>query len=123
MKFLFRLLLLLLPLTGFAQTKSTTVKGIIITENNQLLEGASVNILGKKKTVISTDSGKFTIDVPFGQAFALVFSYAGYSPVQKNLFLYEGETQQLLVRLKAGNNTLETVEITADKSRIEPSEV
>ena len=123
MKFLFRLLLLLLPVTSFSQKRSTTIKGVIISETNQLLVGASVNILGNKKTVISTDSGKFLINVPFGQSFALIFSYAGYSPVQKNLFLYEGETQQLLVRLKVGNNTLETVEITADKSRLEPSVV
>ncbi len=106
-----------------AQNKLARVNGVISSDEKQFLIGASINILGKKKTVSSADSGRFSIEVPSGQAFALVFSYAGYKPVQKNFFLNGAEVIQIFVTLQPGNNTLETIEITADKTRIEPSVV
>lgn len=121
MKFAVAVSLLFLSFLGFGQSKSTIISGIVTNESNQYLVGASINIAGKKKTVASEDSGRFSINVPFGQAFTLLFSYAGYKSIQENFFLNEGETQSVLVTLIPGNNTLENVEITADRTRIEAS--
>ena len=117
-----KLLLLLFLVAGFtaaAQKKFAWVSGKLIDENENLLRGVSIVILGKATGINSNDSGLFRIKVPAGNAFALVFSHSGYASVQKNFYLSEGEEEKISIRLEPSRKTLETVVVGEDKEHLE----
>ena len=117
-----KLLLLILIATSFsatAQKKFAWVSGILIDENENPLPNVSVVILGKNNGVSTNDSGMFRIRVPVGNAFALLFTHNGYTPVQKNFFLSESEEEKISIRLEPSRKTLQTVIVGDDKEHIE----
>ncbi len=106
---------------SWAQKKQATVSGTIINENEVPLTQANISILGRNTTVATNDSGRFSITVPAGQAFALVISHAGYNNQQKNFYLSEDEAETVTIRLVPDGKTLEAVEISDNKVRTEAS--
>jgi len=102
-----------------AQKKAAFVSGKVIDENENAVAGAAVTILGKQNGILTSDSGSFRIKVPAEKAFALIFSHADFSDVQKNFYLSEGEEEQVTVRLMRNSKTLETVVISDEKERKE----
>ena len=99
MKLTVFILLLFTVFTGFAQKKQAYVSGKVLDENENVLGGVSITILGKQTGIISSDSGTYRIKVPAERAFALVFSFSGYRDEQKNFYLSEGEEEELTVKL------------------------
>ncbi|MEO6537572.1 MAG: TonB-dependent receptor [Ferruginibacter sp.] len=121
MRVLTALLICLFSLTAIAQNKTATVSGRIIDENENPLSNVSITILGKNNGMLSSDSGTFKLIVPAAKSFAIVFSYAGFLPVQKNFFLSQDENETVVVRFLPGKNMLETVTVKDDKERRENS--
>jgi len=119
MRKLLLLLLTLSSLSGIAQKKFAWVSGKIVDENENPLTKVSVVILGKNSGVTSNDSGTFRIKAPVGNAFGLVFSHNGYTSIQKNFFLSEGEEETVAIRLEQSRKTLQTVVVGDDKERNE----
>ncbi len=119
MRTVFTILLLLGTLTSFSQKKTAVVSGKAIDENENPLSKVSVVILGKTTGLTTNDSGWFSIKVPAGRSFALVFSYTGYNEVQKNFYLSDGEEEKITVQMERGSKTLETVIISDEKERTE----
>jgi hypothetical protein len=119
MRTLFPLLLLLVSLTTFSQTKTAWVSGRAIDENENPLTKVSVVILGKTTGTATGDSGYFRIKTPAGRSFALVFTYSGYNQVQKNFYLSEGEEEKITIQMEKGSRTLQTVEVSTEKERTE----
>ncbi|MEO8719826.1 MAG: TonB-dependent receptor [Ginsengibacter sp.] len=119
MKLTVLIFFLLATLSSFAQKNSATVSGKVIDENETPIAGVSVTILGKENGVLTTDSGKFQINVPAEKAFALIFSHAGFHEEQKRFYLTKDENEQLTFRLTRNSKTLETVIITDEKQRKE----
>ncbi|MBL7751055.1 MAG: TonB-dependent receptor [Chitinophagaceae bacterium] len=109
-------LCLFLSFSAFSQT---FVSGKVLDENEKPLPGVSVTILGKRTGVVTTDSGTFRIQVTPGRAFAIIFSYTGYSTEQRNFLMNEGEEETLTVRLERGTRTLEEVIVTDRRERNE----
>jgi len=107
-------------LSGISQKKAAYVSGKVIDENENLLPGVSIVILGKQNGIVSSDSGTYRIKVPAEKAFALVFSFSGYRDEQKNFYLSENEEEQLTVKLDRSGKTLQAVVISDDKQRTEP---
>jgi hypothetical protein len=68
----------------------------------------------------TTDSGKFSIQVPAERAFALVFSYTGYKTEQKNLLLNNEETESIIISLEKSSNQLQTLVVTEKRQASEP---
>ncbi|GEM_PF-4713024 len=68
------LLVLLLAAVSYGQVQS--VKGKIIDENGQPVNGASVRIKGTQTGVVSESDGAFTISAASGST--LLISYSGY---------------------------------------------
>ena len=104
---------LLLCLTALAQKKAT-VSGRVVDENERPLAQVSVSILGQLRGQSTSDSGSFRITVPANQAFALVFTYSGYKPLQQNFLLLEGENESVTVRLEPASGGLDTVVVVRD---------
>ncbi len=105
--------------SAFAQNKTATVSGKVVDENDQPLSGVSIIILGKNTGISTSDSGKFSISVPSSRAFALVFSYTGFFPVQKNFLLNAAEIENIYIRLSRDKKMLQSVTVTDDKIRRE----
>ena len=113
------ILLVFTTLSGISQKKAAYVSGKVIDENENLLPGVSIVILGKQSGIVTSDSGTYRIKVPAEKAFALVFSFSGYRDEQKNFYLSENEEEQLTVKLERSGKTLQTVVISDDKQRTE----
>ncbi len=119
MRTAFTCLLLLLTISTFSQTRSALINGRIVDENDHPISKVSIVILGKSNGIISNDSGSFSIKVPAGKSFALVFTYTGYNEVQKNFYLSDGEEEKITIQMERGSRTLQTVEISNEKERNE----
>lgn len=113
------LLFTLLSVWGFAQKKSAFVQGKVVDENNRPLPSVSVTILGQQNSIATSDSGTFRIKTPAGRAFALLFTYTGYKPLQQNFMLLEGEEEIITVELEPVSTTLGEVTVTNQRSRTE----
>src|ERR1700730_19425741 len=84
---------ILLTVISFSQKKIAFVSGKVLDENENPLANVSIVILGQSKGIATNDSGYFKIKVTAEKAFALVFSYTGHKPEQKNFLLNENEEE------------------------------
>ncbi|MFM6925883.1 MAG: TonB-dependent receptor plug domain-containing protein, partial [Ferruginibacter sp.] len=53
------------------------------------------------------------------KSFALVFTYTGYAETQKNFYLSDGEEEKVTIQMERASQTLQTVEVSNEKERIE----
>ncbi len=114
-------LLLLCSLASPAQNKAAFIEGTVVDENEQVLSGCNISILGKNATALSDSNGYFKIKVPFEKAFALIFTFQGYHPAQKNFYLSAGETETVVMVLTSATQVLENVVVTDQQERTENS--
>jgi hypothetical protein len=112
-------LLLLISLAVFSQKKIAYVSGKVVDDNENPLPNVSIVILGKQIGISTNDSGYFRIQVPADKAFALVFTYTGLRPEQKNFLLNENEEEKLTLRMEKGENVLQEVIVTDQRDRRE----
>jgi hypothetical protein len=120
------LVLLSLTLPALAQKKPAppqrhiaSVSGRVLDENENPLPGVTVTILGRATGLITSDSGTFRIRVPAEKAIALVFTYTGYKPEQRNFLLNENEEEKVTVRLERGAKALDQVVVQDQQPRQE----
>jgi len=111
--------LLFSSLSSFSQKKTAYISGKVIDENEEPVAAVTITILGKQNGILSTDSGKFQIEVPAEKALALIFSHTGFHDEQKNFYLSPGEKEQLTVKLMRSSKMLQTVVINNEKVRKE----
>lgn len=102
-----------------AQKKTAQVSGRVLDENEAPLAGVSITVLGRDKGIMSSDSGTFTLTVPADKAFALVFSYTGFTTEQRNFLLAQGERETVTVRMEHGGRKLQEVVVTDQRQRRE----
>ena len=115
------LLLLFLFLCNLllAQKKFAHVSGRVLNQHEQPLAGVSVTILGHQQGIITSDSGRFRLRVPADRAFALLFSFSGFTTAQQNFLLNENEEERVTIRLEPGAGTMEEVVIRDQRDRHE----
>lgn len=101
------------------QKRPATITGKVVDENEIPIPRVSVVVLGRQSGVTTNDSGRFSIRVSAGRAIALVFSSAGYRTEQRNFYLNDDETDQIIVKLEKGTTTLEEVVVSAPQERRE----
>ncbi len=104
---------------SFSQKKSAFVSGKVVDENENPLPNVSVVILGRQTGITTNDTGYFRLKVPAEKAFAIVFSYTGYSEEQKNFLLNENEEEYITIRLERGSTVLQEVIVTDQRDRTE----
>ena len=95
-----------------AQKKAATISGKVLDENDRPLAGVTVTILGRQSGIITSDSGNFRIRVEAEKAFALVFSFTGYRPEQRNFLLNEKEEERVVIRMERSGKTLAPVTVS-----------
>jgi CarboxypepD_reg-like domain/TonB-dependent Receptor Plug Domain len=104
--------LLVLVQPAFAQKKTAFILGRVLDENDHPLAGVSVTILGRQSGITTTDTGSFRIRVEAEKALALVFSFTGYKPEQRNFLLNEKEEERVTIRMERGSSTLRPVTVS-----------
>lgn len=104
---------------SFSQNKTAFISGKVVDENENPVSNVSVTILGQSKGIVTNDSGYFRLQVPAGRAFAIIFSYTGRNPQQKNFLLNVDEEETVTIRLEKGEKTLQEVIVTDQRDRRE----
>lgn len=104
-------LLMLLLLTGImfnSYAQSRTVKGLVMDEKNNPVQGATVILKGSRQSIQTDGSGAFTVQVPNEKA-VIVVSFVGYE--SQELTVENAET--ITITLKVAANALDNVVINA----------
>lgn len=110
----------LVSLLAAAQKKNAVISGKVIDQNDKPIAGVTVQVLNISKNAITNDSGYFRIELQPNKAVALVFSFTGYAPVQKNFYLSNAEEEKVSIKLQQSVKELEAVTVKDDKDRRQP---
>src|SRR3954454_19864289 len=100
-------ILLLSFITVQAQTR--TVKGKVVSENNQPLVGAAVQVKGKTTGTTTGNDGTFTLSVPSGSV-TLVISSVGFASIEKTV---DANSSDITITLTESSSDLNAVVVTA----------
>ncbi|WP_299108726.1 TonB-dependent receptor [uncultured Winogradskyella sp.] len=104
------LLLLALPILGYAQ--SGNIKGVISDENGLTVPGSTVVIQSLKKGTVTDFNGKYTlVNIPEGN-YTITVEYLGYSDLTKDITVKANETVTLNFTLNTEDTNLDEVLIT-----------
>jgi hypothetical protein len=117
------ILLLSFSVSAWSQRNAATITGTIIDENEKALHPVSITILGREKGTTTNDSGRFTIQVPAGRPFALIFSFTGYKEQQRSFNLSENENENITIKLVAQAIVLQGVTVTDNRTRTEAGRI
>ncbi len=104
-------LLLCLPLYSIAQKQVTLSGHIKAAETGESLQAATIYIKGADQGAQTNNYGFYSISVPSG-SYTVVFSYIGYTSVEKTIDFKENRTVNIEMQ---SSTTLKTVEITAKR--------
>jgi len=107
--------LLLSAFTVISWSQTTTVSGTII-NNNTTLEGVHVTAKNSKKTTITDNEGKFTIDNIYIDEL-LTFSYLGYETKSSKA------SNEMTIVLKTINTDLDLVVVSASRTAQKRKEI
>ena len=106
-----------------AQTNTATVKGRLIdSASSSPLAFATIQIFNSEKKLVNgglvTESGEFSIDLPFGEYYA-VLEFSGYPPLFTRSFVLSAQKPKLdlgSLRLASRTTVLEGVVVQGEKS-------
>lgn len=98
---------LLLSVVLHAQTRA--IKGKVLSQNNQPVVGASVQVKGRNIGTTTTNDGSFSLNVPTGNI-TLVISFVGFATVERTV---EDNVSDLNISLTESSSDLNAVVVTA----------
>lgn len=109
---------------GYIATPPVTITGIVMNDKSIPMGGVTVVVRGAGTTTVSTDDGRFAINVPYPEA-TLVFSYIGYQsqeiPLQGRssvAVMLKEDAQNLKDVVVVGYGTQKKVTVTGAVSAI-----
>ncbi|CAL2085246.1 TonB-dependent receptor [Tenacibaculum sp. 190524A05c] len=108
------IILLLIPLMGFAQSKFTISGTLKDKANGETLFGATVFLKGTSLGTTTNEYGFYSLTAPKG-TYTLSVSYVGYSPIEKEIEL--NENIKFNADLTEDTNVLDEVVITSEESK------
>ena len=106
-------LFIVLPLVAMGQ--SATLRGIVLNELNEPLEG--VNIVSDTKGTTTNSNGFYIIKIPANTDVKIRFSHVNYKNVEVPFNLKNGEEFEFNPVLKSNYEQIETVIITGSKRK------
>ena len=109
----FFLLLLMIPILAIGQT--ATLKGIVLNEQNQPIQGA--NIVSDEEGTTTNLNGFYTLKIPAKKNVEIRFSHLNYKLITATFNLKNGEELEFNPVLKNNYEQIETVVITGSKRK------
>lgn len=121
-----RIIIIFTVLLFTAFAKAQTIKGKVISENNEPLPYVNVLLYDSTenltKAVITQDNGNFTIEVNTNGNYILKVSYLGYKTAEVPVVVATQNLQLPAIKLEPSAESLDEVTIVAEKPiiRVEP---
>jgi hypothetical protein len=119
------LLFVILALTtSFAQTTTSSIKGVVKSDNLELLPGANIIAIhtptGTKYSSVASFDGRFSmLNMRIGGPYKITVSFMGFQEQQiEDVYLELGKPYSLDIILKDQNQKLEEVKIVISKSKV-----
>ena len=109
----FFLLLLMIPILAIGQT--ATLKGIVLNEQNQPIQGA--NIISDEEGTTTNLNGFYNLKIPAKKNVEIRFSHLNYKLITATFNLKNGEELEFNPVLKNNYEQIETVVITGSKRK------
>lgn len=122
MKQLF-LFVFILPFFAFAQTKTATVKGIVVNEDGEPIFNVNVSLLTQNISTSTDSMGVFSLLIPAKKYFALVFTNVNYYKLQRNLSIAPNEVLTIKVKMKTNKKMLEGITVKSDRQTRDAGQV
>ncbi|MGY5353724.1 TonB-dependent receptor domain-containing protein [Wenyingzhuangia sp. IMCC45467] len=101
-----------------AQSKVSSVTGVVLNAQDIPVLGATVMIDETHQGVITNEKGEFLITDNFSGTYTLITSYMGYEADSKTLELHAGEVKKVNIHLKESSYVLDEVALTG-KSKVQ----
>ncbi|NML22901.1 TonB-dependent receptor [Pseudoflavitalea sp. G-6-1-2] len=110
-------ILALITFVSFAQEKSGSIRGTVITSDSTPAANVSVIIQSTKQGTATDNDGNFEFARLKAGQYVLQVSLLGYEEIEQIVTVVSGQTASPLFTLKISNNQLQTVIITAGKNK------
>ena len=110
-----KILFLILILPAIATSQSATLRGIILDEQNQPIEG--VNIVSENNGTTSNINGFYILKIPAESTVKIRFSHLNYKYLEAPFNLKNGEELEFNPVLKTNYEQIETIVITGSKRK------
>lgn len=108
---------------AFAQLNTGTIKGKIITLDNQSAEGVTVLIKNLNKNAIADNNGEFVIKNVVAGNQILVVSLVGYNDAVENVIVENSKTATVNIKLSLSNKELNQVVVLANKNAFKTNRI
>ncbi|MCP4053605.1 MAG: TonB-dependent receptor [Mesoflavibacter sp.] len=121
-KITFTLLFMFFVLTGFAQTTTSNIKGLVVDDTDVPLLGANVvavhNPTGTKYGAVTNLDGRYNLlNLRIGGPYTVTISYVGFTEQAfTDVYLTLGKTTNLDAKMTSNEEALEEVVITGSSS-------
>lgn len=101
---------MLIGIPVFAQQGSTVIKGQVLSEQDSApIANANLLVEGLRRAFVSDGEGRFLLELPYANEFALTVSKLGYESVQ--LRIEAKRSDDLMIRMAIADNLLQEVTV------------
>lgn len=94
------------------------ITGTVITDDNKVAEGVTVNIVGTVKNVVTDELGKFSFTKLTTGEYTLRISLVGHEHLEKKVAVLNGKTTKVDFKLSVSESTLGEVIVIARKNTL-----
>ncbi|MFT3948502.1 MAG: TonB-dependent receptor [Agriterribacter sp.] len=102
----------------FAQNESGKITGTVVTDDNKVAEGVTVQIVGAFNTSITNESGKFSFAKLSPGEYTLRISLVGHENIEKKVTVVSKQTAQVSFKLNVNASTLGEVVIVGRRNSL-----
>ena len=106
------LILMMLPVLLFGQSKDSYIYGKITDDNGSVLELVNIAVLGTSYGVSSNSKGQYELHLPADTLLNVVYSFVGYQQETRKIKLKAGEQRKVDVSLQSASTTLSDVVVS-----------
>ena len=106
------LILMMLPVLLFGQSKDSYIYGKITDDNDSVLELVNIAVLGTSYGVSSNSKGQYELHLPADTLLNVVYSFVGYQQETRKIKLKAGEQRKVDVCLHSASTTLSDVVVS-----------
>lgn len=120
--FLLLLLSIALQYAAVAQTNTGSIKGVILTADQQPAPAVTVILKGTRKTTITDEAGSFLFQRVQPGSYSLEIILSGYERSTTPVTVTENETANVSMELKLSEKQLKEVEVISGRNRFSRKE-